>query len=58
MVDIKEQKLLYHLTSLGNLSSILELGLVSRSEVNEFDDVADPEILAGREQNGSLSFFC
>jgi len=52
MADIKEQKLLYHLTSLKNLPSILEKGLLARSELQKFDDVADPEILIGREKLG------
>jgi hypothetical protein len=52
MANIKEQKLLYHLTSLKNLPSILEKGLLARSELQKFDDVADPEILIGREKLG------
>ena len=43
MTDIKEQKLLYHLTSMNNIKSILRDGLKSRSSLNgnEFTDVAD-----------------
>lgn len=52
MANIKEQKLLYHLTSLNNLPSILEKGLLARSELQKFDDVADPDILIGREKLG------
>ena len=33
MADIREQKLLYHLTALGNLESILERGLVPRNRM-------------------------
>ena len=49
MTSIKEQKLIYHLTSLRNLGSILDSGLQPRSALNEFHDVADTEILAGRQ---------
>lgn len=51
MADIKDQKLLYHLTSLRNLSSILEGGLQPRSALREFHDVADPEIIDGRKHH-------
>lgn len=50
-VRIQEQKLLYHLTDLDNLESILKKGLMSRYELNgKFKDVADPDILEGREK--------
>lgn len=52
MANIREQKLLYHLTSLNNIGSILENGLQSRSVLNDFHDIADAEILAGRAQHG------
>lgn len=48
MPDIKDQKLLYHLTSLKNLESILSAGLQPRSKLNGFQDVADHEILKKR----------
>lgn len=51
MADIRDQKLLYHLTSLSNVSSILDSGLQPRSVVQEFHDVADPEILNGRQKH-------
>lgn len=56
MKDIKSGKLLYHLTKLSNLDSILENGLVSRKIIIEenakFDDVADPGIISKRTELG------
>lgn len=52
MASIKEQKLLYHLTSLDNVGSILDNGLMPRSALNGFHDVADTEILARRAEHG------
>ncbi|MEA2118689.1 DarT ssDNA thymidine ADP-ribosyltransferase family protein [Halovibrio sp. HP20-50] len=52
MTCIREQKLLYHLTSLNNLGSILDNDLQPRSALNGFHDVADVEILAGRAEHG------
>ncbi|GAA0248754.1 DUF4433 domain-containing protein [Pseudomonas rhodesiae] len=49
MPDIKEQKLLYHLTSLDNLSSIFQNGLKPRAQLRAFEDVADAEILKKRQ---------
>lgn len=49
MPDIKEQKLLYHLTSLENLSSIFQNGLKPRAQLRAFEDVADAEILKKRQ---------
>ncbi|GAO96984.1 hypothetical protein PSA5_29715 [Pseudomonas syringae pv. actinidiae] len=43
--NIKEQKLLYHLTSLENLDGIFQEGLKPRSDLTVFADVADSEIL-------------
>ena len=44
--DAKEGKLLYHLTELKNLESIIDFGLVPRKILREntvtFGDVADP----------------
>lgn len=48
MPDIKDQKLLYHLTSLNNIGSILKNGLKPRSSLTNFDDIADAEIIASR----------
>ncbi|MFO0613666.1 MAG: DarT ssDNA thymidine ADP-ribosyltransferase family protein [Polyangiaceae bacterium] len=48
----RRKKLLYHLTALANLPSILNKGLQSRKALThsfvEFEDVADPSILTGR----------
>ncbi|MGY2799686.1 hypothetical protein ACVWV0_003862 [Ewingella americana] len=47
---IEDQALLYHLTCMDNLPSILDTGLRSRASVKgEFVDVADGEIITGRE---------
>lgn len=45
MPDIKEQKLIYHLTSLENMSGILASGLLPRAHLQGFEDVADQEII-------------
>ena len=49
-------KLLYHITSIDNLDSIITHGLISRSKVSEkeltFDDIADPEIIHKRGRLG------
>ena len=54
--DAKEGKLLYHLTELKNLESIIDFGLVPRKILREntvtFGDVADPEIIRKREVLG------
>lgn len=47
-------KLLYHITHIDNLPSILERGLMSRQNllnenISDFKDIADPEILSKRE---------
>ncbi|MBN9096466.1 DarT ssDNA thymidine ADP-ribosyltransferase family protein [Pandoraea pnomenusa] len=52
MPDIKEQKLIYHLTSLGNMPGIFESGLLPRARLRNFEDVADQEIIAGRREYG------
>lgn len=49
MADIRTQKLLYHITSFDNVASILENGLLPRADIDGFDDVADHEILEGRQ---------
>ncbi|MGM8366485.1 DarT ssDNA thymidine ADP-ribosyltransferase family protein [Virgibacillus sp. W0181] len=50
--NVKEQKLLYHLTKLSNLESILEYGLISREKAKRlgitFSDVADSDIISQR----------
>lgn len=50
MADIKTGKLLYHLTAIENLESILADGLKPRSELTDFTDVADSEILEKRKK--------
>lgn len=52
MVDIRTQKLLYHLTCLTNLPSILLHGLMPRGALESFVDVADQEIIADRHKLG------
>ena len=48
-----EGKLLYHITHIDNMPSILKYGLLPRSEIRQkgldFTDIADPEILNKRE---------
>ena len=50
--SIKEQKLLYHLTSLKNIESIFREGLKARSTLSSFHDVAETDIITFRNQNG------
>lgn len=49
MADIRTQKLLYHLTSLDNVRSILTNGLMPRAGLQNFRDVADQEIITNRQ---------
>lgn len=60
--DIRAKKLIYHLTSLDNLQSILGDGLLPRAHLQGFVDVADPEIISDRkrlrlEQHVPFHFF-
>jgi hypothetical protein len=55
-MSIKSKKLLYHLTSLDNLESILLNGLLSRNDIDGFDDVADLEIIDFREKNNLTQY--
>jgi hypothetical protein len=50
--QIQDQSLLYHLTSLSNLKSILSVGLLPRAAAGRFDDVADAAIIASRQRLG------
>lgn len=54
--NVKNMALLYHLTKLDNLESILEYGLLSRKIVKDnnigFEDVADSEIITKRTRLG------
>ncbi|WP_339507596.1 DarT ssDNA thymidine ADP-ribosyltransferase family protein [Pseudomonas sp. RL_35y_Pfl2_P42] len=47
--SIKDQKLLYHLTSVENLDGIFRDGLKPRAGLSGFKDVADAEILKERQ---------
>jgi hypothetical protein len=48
--DIREQKLIYHMTDIMNLDSILSEGLKPRCQLAGFSDIADPDILDKRKQ--------
>ena len=54
--NTRNKKLLYHLTALDNMASIIKYGLRSRADVKRFglgfDDVADPNIISERETLG------
>lgn len=54
--NAKDGKLLYHLTELKNLDSIIENGLIPRKILKQntvkFEDVANPEIITKREELG------
>ena len=54
--NTRNKKLLYHLTALDNMNSIIKYGLLSRADVKRlgfrFNDVADPNIISGREMLG------
>ena len=54
--NVKTGKLLYHLTELKNLESIIRFGLVPRKVLQEntviFEDIANPEIIVKRERLG------
>jgi hypothetical protein len=52
MPDIKTQKLLYHLTAIDNVASILQDGLKPRAQLKSFADVANPEIIQNRAAHG------
>ncbi|MBA6110115.1 MULTISPECIES: DarT ssDNA thymidine ADP-ribosyltransferase family protein [Pseudomonas] len=46
---IRDQQFIYHLTSVGNVPSIMRRGLLPRAQLNGgFTDIADPEIIEGR----------
>lgn len=56
MPGIKVQKLLYHLTAIDNVESILRVGLQPRAQLNSFADVANPEIIENRNIHGLQNF--
>ncbi|WP_338417504.1 DarT ssDNA thymidine ADP-ribosyltransferase family protein, partial [Vibrio breoganii] len=47
---LREQKLIYHMTDINNLASILREGIKPRSQLTGFSDIADPEILEKRKR--------
>ncbi|MDZ7921881.1 DarT ssDNA thymidine ADP-ribosyltransferase family protein [Rhodoferax sp.] len=49
MADYKSKKLIYHLTALKNIPSILEKGLLPRNQLTDFQDVADMAIIEKRQ---------
>jgi ssDNA thymidine ADP-ribosyltransferase, DarT len=49
MADYKSKKLIYHLTPLKNIPSILEKGLLPRNRLTVFEDIADREIIRKRQ---------
>jgi len=49
---VSQQKMLWHLTPLANMGNILKNGLLSRSRLASFSDIADPEIIAKRKVLG------
>lgn len=49
MADIRIQKQLYHITDIENIHSIFQHGILPRSRINGFVDVADPAIVASRQ---------
>jgi len=50
-MSIREGKLLYHLTAVDNLESILSRGLCARNNISTFLDVAEPDIIDFRDRN-------
>ncbi|WP_287797422.1 DarT ssDNA thymidine ADP-ribosyltransferase family protein [Idiomarina sp.] len=48
-MSIRNGRLLYHLTSIDNIEGIIRHGLIPRAELNNFDDVADREIIGHRQ---------
>jgi hypothetical protein len=56
MADIKDQKLIYHLTALENMSSISSEGLKARAQILGFRDVADHQIIDNRKILGLETF--
>jgi hypothetical protein len=48
---IEDQKLIYHLTALDNLHSIINNGLLSRNSINSFIDIADFDIIELRRKH-------
>lgn len=59
-MDVKEKKLLYHLTRIDNLESIIQYGLLPRNALlnspASFYDVADPQIIRERGLGAYIPF--
>lgn len=59
MTAPSQGKLLYHLTHISNVSSILKYGLASRNKImnsslrNQFVDIADQKIIRSREEHNN-----
>jgi hypothetical protein len=52
-VAIRDQQFIYHLTSIENVPSIMRRGLLPRAHLQAgFTDIADPEIIEGRRDEG------
>jgi len=49
-IKISEGKLLYHLTALDNVESIIKNALLCREIINPITDVADPKIIEKRRE--------
>lgn len=51
--DYKNKRLIYHLTAISNIESILINGLKSRYDLHggDFEDIADPNIISYRQEN-------
>jgi len=55
-MSYKDKKLLYHLTSLNNLECILKYGLLARNVIEDFDDVAESDIITFRQANNLTQY--
>lgn len=54
---IRDQQFIYHLTSIENVPSIMRRGLLPRAHLQAgFTDIADPEIIEGRREEGLEQF--
>ncbi|MDR3327696.1 MAG: DUF4433 domain-containing protein [Prevotellaceae bacterium] len=53
---VSDGKMLYHLTALDNIESIIEKGLLCREIITPVTDVADEEIIEKRKTLGLLSY--
>ncbi|EAJ0349253.1 DUF4433 domain-containing protein [Campylobacter lari] len=58
IISAKDKKLLFHLTPIKNVESILKNGLKPRSCLNEenFEDTANPDIINKREEMGLTKY--